>query len=62
MSLDVRRTGALKRETDFRCRVPVQNNTPVFFLRDPSKFPVFIHTQKRDPQTHLKDADMFWGA
>lgn len=38
----------------------VYNNTPVFFLRDPAKFPVFIHTQKRDPQTHLKDADMFW--
>ncbi|KAK7691607.1 hypothetical protein QCA50_005006 [Cerrena zonata] len=38
----------------------VFNNTPVFFLRDPSKFPHFIHTQKRDPQTHLKDADMFW--
>jgi len=32
----------------------------VFFLRDPAKFPRFIHTQKRDPQTHLKDADMFW--
>ncbi|KAK0550887.1 hypothetical protein OC845_002450 [Tilletia horrida] len=38
----------------------VFNNTPVFFLRDPAKFPNFIHTQKRDPQTHLKDADMFW--
>ncbi|GAA5911657.1 hypothetical protein JCM5296_005866 [Sporobolomyces johnsonii] len=38
----------------------VYNNTPVFFLRDPIKFPHFIHTQKRDPQTHLKDADMFW--
>ncbi|PWN53895.1 catalase [Violaceomyces palustris] len=38
----------------------VFNNTPVFFLRDPAKFPAFIHTQKRDPQTHLKDADMFW--
>ncbi|GAA5970580.1 hypothetical protein JCM11641_007360 [Rhodosporidiobolus odoratus] len=37
----------------------VYNNTPVFFLRDPSKFPHFIHTQKRDPQTHLKDATMF---
>ena len=36
------------------------NNTPVFFIRDPAKFPHFIHTQKRDPQTHLKDADMFW--
>lgn len=36
------------------------NNTPVFFLRDPSKFPIFIHTQKRNPQTNLKDATMFW--
>lgn len=38
----------------------VFNNTPVFFIRDPAKFPHFIHTQKRDPQTHLKDADMTW--
>ncbi|KAK6462582.1 peroxisomal catalase [Scheffersomyces coipomensis] len=38
----------------------VYNNTPVFFLRDPSKFPHFIHTQKRNPETHLKDANMFW--
>jgi catalase len=38
----------------------VQNNTPVFFLRDPAKFPHFIHTQKRDPQTNLKDANAFW--
>lgn len=38
----------------------VMNNTPVFFLRDPSKFPLFIHTQKRNPQTNLKDPDMFW--
>ncbi len=38
----------------------VGNNTPVFFLRDPSKFPDFIHTQKRSPQTHLKSADMQW--
>jgi catalase len=27
----------------------VGNNTPVFFIRDPLKFPDFIHTQKRDP-------------
>ncbi len=27
----------------------VGNNTPVFFLRDPLKFPDFIHSQKRDP-------------
>ncbi|KYQ89746.1 catalase [Tieghemostelium lacteum] len=38
----------------------VGNNTPVFFIRDPSKFPDFIHTQKRHPQTNLKDANMFW--
>jgi len=38
----------------------VGNNTPVFFIRDPLKFPDFIHTQKRNPETHLKDADMFW--
>ena len=38
----------------------VGNNTPVFFLRDPSKFPDFIHTQKRHPQTHTKNATMQW--
>lgn len=38
----------------------VYNNTPVFFIRNPTKFPLFIHTQKRDPQTNLKDATMFW--
>jgi catalase len=38
----------------------VGNNTPVFFIRDPLKFPDFIHTQKRNPATNLKDADMFW--
>ena len=36
------------------------NNTPVFFIRDGIKFPDFIHTQKRNPRTHLKDPDMFW--
>lgn len=38
----------------------VYNNTPVFFIRNPAKFPTFIHTQKRNPETHLKDANMFW--
>ncbi|KAI4197469.1 MAG: hypothetical protein LQ350_005908 [Teloschistes chrysophthalmus] len=41
----------------------VANNTPVFFLRDPAKFPHFIHTQKRSPSTHLTHADdstAFW--
>jgi len=38
----------------------VGNNTPVFFIRDPIKFPDFIHTQKRNPVTNTKDPDMFW--
>lgn len=38
----------------------VGNNTPVFFIRDTIKFPDFIHTQKRNPATNLKDPDMFW--
>jgi len=38
----------------------VGNNTPIFFLRDPNLFPSFIRSQKRNPQTHLKDPDMFW--
>ena len=38
----------------------VGNNTPVFFIRDPSKFSDFIHTQKRDPQTNLKSPTMMW--
>ena len=38
----------------------VGNNTPVFFIRDAVQFPDFIHTQKRNPATNLKDPDMFW--
>lgn len=38
----------------------VANNTPIFFIRDPMKFPDFIHSQKRDPQTHLRDHAMQW--
>lgn len=38
----------------------VGNNTPIFFIRDPIFFPSFIHTQKRNPVTHLKDPNMFW--
>ncbi len=38
----------------------VGNNTPVFFIRDAIKFPDFIHTQKRDPQTHLKNPNAVW--
>src|SRR5690606_12396123 len=32
----------------------VGNNTPIFFVRDPYKFPDFIHTQKRDPRTNMR--------
>lgn len=38
----------------------VGNNTPVFFIKDPRKFPDFIHTQKRDPYTNCKSATMMW--
>ena len=38
----------------------VGNNTPVFFVRDPYKFAMFIHSQKRHPHTNLRDADMQW--
>ncbi len=38
----------------------VGNNTPVFFLRDPIKFPHFIRSQKRLPDSGLRDATMQW--
>jgi len=38
----------------------VGNNTPVFFLRDAIKFPDFIHSQKRDPQTNTRSDTMQW--
>lgn len=38
----------------------VGNNTPVFFVRDPMKFPHFIRSQKRLPDTGLRDATMQW--
>lgn len=38
----------------------VGNNTPVFFLNDPIKFPDFIHSQKKHPQTNLPDPRMMW--
>jgi catalase len=51
---------ALKFYTDDGIWDLVGNNTPIFFIRDPTLFPSFIHTQKRNPATHLKDPDMFW--
>jgi catalase len=38
----------------------VGNNTPVFFVRDPSKFSDFIHSQKRRADTHTRDNNMQW--
>jgi catalase len=38
----------------------VGNNTPVFFLRDPLKFPDLNHAVKRDPQTNLRSARNNW--
>jgi catalase len=38
----------------------VGNNTPVFFVRDPYKFPDFIHTQKRVPRTNMRSATAMW--
>ena len=38
----------------------VGNNTPVFFVRDPLKFPDFIHTQKRHPRSNLRSPTAMW--
>ena len=38
----------------------VGNNTPVFFIRDPMKFPDFIHSQKKTAQTNLRDPNAMW--
>jgi catalase len=38
----------------------VGNNTPVFFVRDPVKFPDFIRTQKRHPKTNLRSPTAMW--
>jgi catalase len=38
----------------------VGNNTPVFFLRDPMKFPDLNHAVKRDPRTNMRSAKNNW--
>jgi catalase len=38
----------------------VGNNTPVFFIRDPMKFPDFIHSQERLPDTGTRSNNMQW--
>ncbi len=39
----------------------VGNNTPVFFLRDPRKFPDLNKAVKRDPKTNMRSADQQLG-
>lgn len=51
---------ALKFYTDEGNWDLVGNNTPVFFVRDPLKFPDFIHTQKRHPKTNLRSPTAMW--
>lgn len=38
----------------------VGNNTPVFFIRDPLKFPDLNHAIKRDPRTGMRNANSNW--
>ncbi len=38
----------------------VGNNTPIFFVRDPMKFPHFIRSQRRLPDSGLRDNHMQW--
>ena len=51
---------ALKFYTDEGNWDLVGNNTPVFFLRDPLKFPDLNHAIKRDPRTGMRSADSNW--
>ncbi|MGH6942125.1 catalase [Hypericibacter sp.] len=51
---------ALKFYTDEGNWDLVGNNTPVFFVRDPFKFPDFIRTQKRDPKSNLRNPTAMW--
>ena len=51
---------ALKFYTDEGNWDLVGNNTPVFFLRDPLKFPDLNHAVKRDPRTNMRSAKNNW--
>ena len=51
---------ALKFYTDEGNWDMVGNNTPVFFVRDATKFQDFIHSQKRQPHTGMRSNDMQW--
>src|SRR5690606_5572152 len=51
---------ALKFYTDDGIWEMVGNNTAVFFLRDPMRFPDLNHAVKRNPRTNLRDANSNW--
>ncbi|MDQ2726660.1 MAG: catalase [Actinomycetota bacterium] len=51
---------ALKFYTDEGNYDLVGNNTPVFFVRDATKFQDFIHSQKRLPDTGMRSNNMQW--
>lgn len=51
---------ALKFYTDEGNWDMVGNNTPVFFLRDPLRFPDLNHAVKRDPKTNMRSAQNNW--
>ena len=51
---------AMKFYTDEGNQDFVFNDLPVFFIRDPIKFPSMNRSHKRHPQTNVPDANMFW--
>ncbi|MFH9421421.1 catalase [Streptomyces sp. NPDC017529] len=51
---------ALKFYTELGNYDLVGNNTPIFFVRDTIKFQDFIRSQKRRPDSGLRDHDMQW--
>ncbi|KAF2873802.1 catalase-like domain-containing protein [Massariosphaeria phaeospora] len=51
---------ALKLFTDEGNHDIVGNDLPVFFIRDPVKFPSLNRSHKRHPQTNVADSSMFW--
>jgi catalase len=51
---------AMKFYTDEGIWDLVGNNTPVFFLRDPLRFPDLNHAVKRDPKTNMRSAQNNW--
>lgn len=38
----------------------VGSNSPVFFIKEPAKFPEFVRTQRRSPKTNLKSTTEMW--